>query len=75
MHPNCWVRAQNGLYDCQHTYRWWHFVPNIKQDTMISHHTCFSGMKKSLDFQASMYCDYYFYWKGIHKELTNKAGA
>lgn len=74
-HPNCWVRGQNLLYDCQHTYRWWHFVPNVKQDTMLSHHTMFSGMKKSLDFQASLYCDYYEYWKEMHKDLSNKAGA
>lgn len=74
-HPNCWVRGQNLLYDCQHTYRWWHFVPNVKQDTMLSHHSTFCGMKKSLDFQASMYCDYYEYWKEMHKDLSNKAGA
>lgn len=74
-HPNAWVRCQNGLYDVQHTYRWWHFVPNVKQDTMLSHHTMYSGMKKSLDFQASMYCDNYTYWKEMHKDLSNKAGA
>jgi Uracil-DNA glycosylase len=74
-HPNCWVRGQNLLYDVQHTYRWWHFIPNVKQDTMLSHHSMFSGMKKSLDFQASMYCDYYEYWKEMHKDLSNKAGA
>lgn len=74
-HPNCWVRGQNLLYDCQHTYRWWHFVPNVKQDTMLSHHSMFCGMKKSLDFQASMYCDFYEYWKEMHKDLSNKAGA
>lgn len=74
-HPKIWVRGQNLLYDCQHTYRHWHFVPNVKQDTMITHHTAFSGLKKSLDFQASMYCDYYSYWKEMHKDQSNKAGA
>lgn len=73
--PNVWVRGQNLLYDCQHTYRWWHFVPNVKQDTMIAHHSMFCGMKKSLDFQASLYADYYFYWKSMAKDLSNKAGA
>lgn len=62
-HPNCWVRGQNLLYDCQYTYRHWCFVPNVKQDTMISHHSVFSGLKKSLDYQASLYCDYYVQWK------------
>lgn len=62
-HPNVRVRGQNLLYDCQYTYRHWHFVPRVTQDTMISQHTCFSGMRKSLDFQASLYCDYYIQWK------------
>lgn len=62
-HPNCWVRGQNLLYDCQYTYRHWHFIPNVRQDTMISQHVLFAGMKKSLDFQASLYCDYYVQWK------------
>lgn len=74
-HPAVKVRMQNGLYDCQHIHRWWHFIPNIGQDTMLSHHSMFSGMKKSLDFQASFYCDYYEYWKEMHKDLSNKAGA
>jgi uracil-DNA glycosylase family 4 len=73
--PKVWVRGQNLLYDCQHTYRWWHFVPNVKQDTMISHHVLFAGMKKSLDFQASLYCDHYEFWKEMHRDLSNKAGA
>ncbi|MGH7745306.1 MAG: uracil-DNA glycosylase family protein [Candidatus Dormibacteria bacterium] len=73
--PNIWVRGQNLLYDCQHTYRHWHFVPNVKQDTMISHHSMFCGMKKSLAFQASMYCDYYSYWKEMHHDDSNKAGS
>lgn len=62
-HPNCWVRGQNLLYDAQYTYRHWHFNPNVKQDTMITHHTAFCGLRKSLDFQASLYCDYYVQWK------------
>lgn len=62
-HPMVYVRGQNLLYDCQYTYRHWCFVPNVKQDTMISHHSAFSGLKKSLDYQASLYCDYYVQWK------------
>lgn len=62
-HPNCLVRGQNILYDCQYTHRYWHFIPNVKQDTMISHHTMWAGLPKALDFQASMYCDHYVYWK------------
>lgn len=62
-HPNVRVRWQNGLYDAQYVHRWWHFIPRGAQDTMISHHVAFSGMRKSLDFQASLYCDYYVQWK------------
>lgn len=62
-HPKVKVRWQNGLYDAQYTYRHWHFVPRGAQDTMISHHSVFCGLPKSLAFQASMYCDHYVYWK------------
>jgi len=62
-HPNVRVRGQNLLYDCQYTYRHWHFVPRVAQDTMIAHHSTFCGLPKSLAFQASMYCDHYVYWK------------
>ena len=62
-HPRVRVRGQNLLYDCQYTYRHWHFVPRVAQDTMIAHHSVFCGMKKSLDFIASLYCDHYVYWK------------
>ena len=62
-HPRVKVRWQNGLYDAQYTYRHWHFVPRGAQDTMISHHSAFCGLPKSLAFQASMYCNHYVYWK------------
>lgn len=62
-HPAVFVRGQNLLYDCQYTYRHWCFTPNVKQDTMIAHHSVFCGLKKSLDYQASLYCDYYVQWK------------
>lgn len=62
-HPRALVRGQNLLYDAQYTYRWWHFVPRVAQDTMIAFHSCFAGQRKSLDFQASLFCDYYTQWK------------
>lgn len=62
-HHNALVRGQNLLYDAQYTLRHWHFVPRVRQDTMISQHSAFSGMRKSLDFQASLYCDWYKQWK------------
>ncbi len=62
-HPNIRVRWQNGLFDAQYIYRYWLFIPRHGQDTMLSHHVMFAGLRKSLDFQASMYCDWYSQWK------------
>lgn len=62
-HPRVKVRGQNLLYDAQYTYRHWCFVPRVVQDTMISHHSAFAGLPKKLDYQASLYCDHYVYWK------------
>lgn len=73
-HPMVFVRWQNGLYDAQYAYRHWHFVPNGKQDTMISQHTMFAGLPKSLAFIASMYCDHYVYWKDDGKTWTKDVG-
>ncbi len=62
-HPKVAVRWQNGLYDAQYIWRHWHFVPNGKQDTMISHHTAFVALPKSLAMQSSLYSPHYVYWK------------
>ncbi len=62
-HKNVFVRGQNLLFDCQYTHRYWHFIPNVKQDTMISQHSVFCALPKGLDFLASMYCDWYTNWK------------
>ena len=58
-HPNVKVRWQNGLYDAQYIYRYWHFLPRGAQDTMISQHTAFVSQPKSLAFQSSMYSPHY----------------
>lgn len=73
-HPNAQVIGQNLLYDSQYTYRWWHFIPRVAQDTMISHHTAFCELPKALDFQASLYCRRYVYWKDDGKEWAKKMG-
>lgn len=67
-HPKVKVRWQNGLYDAQYTWRHWHFVPRGAQDTMISQHLLFADLPKSLAFQASMYAEWYVYWKDEGKE-------
>ncbi len=73
-HPNAQVVGQNILYDCQYTWRHWHFVPRVVQDTMISQHSIFSDLPKSLAFQASMYANYYYFWKEEGKEGNKKTG-
>ena len=62
-HRNVAVRWQNGLYDAQYIWRHWHFVPRGVQDTLISQHTAFVSLPKSLAFQSSMYSPHYVYWK------------
>lgn len=74
-HPNVRIRGQNLLYDFQYTWKHWHFVPTLGQDTMISHHCLWAGMPKSLAFQASMYSPHYIYWKDLAKhDMDLKAG-
>lgn len=73
-HQNVAVRWQNGLYDAQYIYRHWHFIPRGVQDTMISQHTMWAGLKKALDFQASMYCNHYVYWKDDGKTWDKDVG-
>jgi DNA polymerase I-like protein with 3'-5' exonuclease and polymerase domains len=63
------VIGQNLLYDCQYTARWWGFVPNVTQDTMVNQHALYSSLPKSLAFLASLYCDYYVWWKGESKDF------
>ena len=67
-HRNAKVIGQNLLYDCQYTWRHWHFVPRVTQDTMISQHAIFSDLPKGLAYLASMYCNYYVYWKDEGKD-------
>lgn len=73
-HPNVEVVGQNLLYDFQYTHRWWCLIPRLGQDTMVSHHVAFAGLAKALDFQASMYCSHYVYWKDDGKEWDPKVG-
>lgn len=71
-HPNIKVRWQNGLYDAQYIYRHWHFIPRGRQDTMISQHSIFAALPKGLGFIASMYADWYVYWKDEGKIASDE---
>lgn len=73
-HHNAQVNGQNQLYDCQYSYRHWHFVPRVVQDTMISQHSIFSDLPKAIAYQASMYCQFYRYWKEEGKHRNPELG-
>ena len=62
-HKNCFAVGQNFTYDDQFIYKFWNFSVNLKRDTMLSQHTMFSNMQKSLAFLSSMYLPYHRYWK------------
>src|ERR1700758_2102378 len=62
-HPRAAVVGQNFLYDAQYIQRYFCFVPRVARDTMLYQHLAFVGIPKSLDFIASMYCEYYRFWK------------
>lgn len=71
-HQNVRVRWQNGLYDAQYVYKHWHFIPSHAQDTMISQHSVFCAQPKGLGYIASMYADYYYWWKNEGKIASNE---
>lgn len=73
-HPNARCRWQNGLFDAQYIYRHWHFIPRHGQDTMISQHSAFCARPKGLSFIASMYADWYVYWKDEGKTWDRATG-
>jgi len=57
------VVGHNLLYDA--FWLAWLFAIWLtpKLDTMLAHHLCFPGTKKSLAYCASLYCDWYTFWK------------
>jgi uracil-DNA glycosylase len=67
-HPNVTVVGQNYIYDAQYIYRYFHFRPGRVRDTMLAQHVCFSRQPKSLDYIASLYNDFYVYWKDDGKD-------
>lgn len=73
-HKRVLMIGQNFLYDCQYFWRHLLFTPADVEDTMITQHGIFSDAPKALYFQASMYCDYYVYWKDEGKEWDKNLG-
>ena len=74
-HRRAYVIGQNFLYDAQYFYRWNFYIPNLRWDTMVGQHVCFSTMLKALDFLSSMYCEHHVYWKDEGKEWNKGIGT
>jgi DNA polymerase len=62
-HPNCKLSNQNISFDIQFLYEKAGLWPKAHFDTMVAQNVLFPGTPKSLDYLASMYCDWYRYWK------------
>jgi DNA polymerase len=73
-HPNARVVNQNYLYDAQYCHRWWLFTGRFWRDTMLAHHTAFCALPKAVDYQASLYCEHYEYWKDDGRDWDPKVG-
>lgn len=69
-HPNIRLLGQNFQYDLQYLFKIHMLWPKANwHDTMLKHHVCFPGTKKSLDHLSSLYCmDYHTYWKDDAKD-------
>jgi len=69
-HKNARCVWQNGHYDVQYLGPCYGIAPRTTDDTMIAQHLLFVGMPKSLAFIASVYCEYYAYWKDELKDYN-----
>jgi uracil-DNA glycosylase len=74
-HPNVRIEGQNYNYDTQWIERDWGCRPNLDFDTMLAHHLLWPGTPKGLDYLASLYNHYYWYWKDDNKEWDVKVGG
>lgn len=63
LHPNVKLCNQNISFDIQYFFWKHNFWPRAWFDTMIAQGVLFAGLPKALDFLASMYNDFYIYWK------------
>lgn len=71
-HPNAVIIGQNFGYDVQYLAVEAGMFPKVSLDTMLMQHVFLLGMKKSLDFLSSMYCEHHLYWKDDGKEWNPK---
>ena len=69
--PGMRFRGQNWMYDIQFITMFFFTTPVCDWDSMIGQHVAFPALRKALDYQASMYCKHYVYWKDDLKESTD----
>lgn len=62
-HPNVVLCNQNMPFDLTFLFEDVGFWPRVAWDTMIAQHVIFPGEPKGLDYLASLYCQWYVYWK------------
>jgi hypothetical protein len=62
-HPNAKHIGQNYSYDCQYFYKLYGISVKPTHDTMVLHHILYNYLPKDLAFLASLYCEFYSYWK------------
>lgn len=67
-HKNMRLIGQNYIcYDSIYNWRNWLVFPRVAVDTMTYHHTNWALLPKKIAFQASLFCEYYRYWKDERK--------
>lgn len=71
-YPNVRIEGQNYNYDTQWIEATFGSRPNLDFDTMLAHHLLWPGTPKALDYLASLYNHYYWYWKDDNKEWDVK---
>lgn len=69
--PGLRFRGQNWIYDIQFIIKFFFVSPQCDWDSMVAQHVAFPALRKALDYQASMYCKHYVYWKDDLKESTD----
>ncbi|MFA6201263.1 MAG: DNA polymerase [Bacteroidales bacterium] len=63
LHPNALHVGQNYSFDTQFYHFNWLMQIYGEHDTMVLHHILFNYLPKDLAFLASIYCEFYQYWK------------
>lgn len=66
-HPDTRLEGQNLLFDVQYLYNEFAYVPVIGFDSMVAQHLLWPAFRRGLDYMASLYCEFYTYWKEDRK--------